>query len=179
MKIQPELNPVSFSETARGSPLLAIIKEREIVQGVKAFHVNDGGAETEFLVTIGPFVEEHGARPIVYTLDEVGTDLVVDTSERTRLAYSLRPESLVVKNPETAAAKPAAGELIFSEGKRLLTVANFGRAGPADIAYLDLESGELSGLPDAPRYISLSEWRIEMRNDDGGMIYEQDFAVSE
>lgn len=178
MKIEPTLKSSSFAEAANGSVLLATIREREIVQGVKAFHVGSDGAPSAFFVTIGPFFEEHGPRPIVYSADDIGTDMVIDTSLQTRLTYSLRPEDLEVKSPEAAAANPTIGELLFTRDKDVLTVANFGRAGPADLAYLDLESGELSDLPAGPQFFSLSQWRVEMRNDAGETIYAQDFATS-
>ena len=179
MRIEPNLSTTSFSDAPNGSVLIARMGPRKIVQGVKAFHSEDNGAEAPYFVTLGPFFDEHGSRPVVYDPADLDTALMFDATSSTRLSYSLRPGDIAVRAFDQAAEEPNAGELLFALGKTLLTVANFGRAGHGQVAYLSLESGELTGLPDEPSFFSLSHWCLETLGAGGDVTNAEEFSATD
>jgi hypothetical protein len=146
---------------------------------MKAFHNEEGGAQSFFFVTLGPFFDEHGLRPVVYDPADLGTSLMFDVTSSTRLAYDPRPEGLILKEFDQVEQEGHAGELLFASGKTILSVANFGRAGQGQVTYLNLETGELSGLPDSASFFSVSQWRLESLGADGGVIHAEDFSLAE
>jgi hypothetical protein len=178
MRIDPGVNALSFAAAARGSVLLTTMRGQKVVKGLKATYVDPEGVESDFFVTVGPFFDEHGLRPIVYLLDDIATDLVVDATAQTRLTYSLEAEAISMKKLGEGADPIAAGELLLTGSNALLAVANFGHAGPADLTFLDLESGILCDLPDMPFCYSLSKWSVETLGSDGSVADTHEFSVS-
>ena len=179
MRIEPNLSTTSFADVSNGAILIARMGPRKIIQGMKAFYNEDGGGESTFFVTLGPFFDEHGMRPVVYDPADMNTSLVFDATASTRLSYSLEPDDLVIKDVEQVQQEGSAGELLFASGKTLLSVANFGRAGHGQVAYLDLETGELTGLPDSPAFFSVSSWQLETLSADGAVVRSESFTVTQ
>jgi hypothetical protein len=178
MRIEPNLSTVSFDDASAGCVLIARMGPRRIVQGMKAAH-SEGGAEASYFVTLGPFFEEHGRRPVVYDPADLETSLMFDASSNTRLVYAPRPEVLLIKDVGQVQEEGHVGELLFASGKSLLSVANFGRAGAGQVAYLDLDSGELTGLPDSPCFFSVSQWRVETLDAAGDVVSAEEFSGAE
>ena len=174
MKTEPGVKVLNFAAAANGSVLMTSMRGQKIVQGIKATYAGPEGAETAFFVTIGPFFDEHGLRPIVYPLDDIATDLVIDATAQTRLTYDLDPATISMKKAEDGTG---AGELLLSGTGQFLAVANFGHAGSADLTYLDLESGALSDLPDMPYCFSLSRWRVETLGPEGDVSAAHEFSL--
>ena len=178
MRIEPGVNALSFATAARGSVVLTTMRGQKVVKGLKAAYVDPEGTECDFFVTVGPFFDEHGLRPIVYPLDDIATDLVVDATAQTRLAYSLEAGAISMKKLSEGEDGIVAGELLLTGTNALLAVANFGHAGSADLTFLDLESGILSDRPDMPYCYSISKWTIETLGPDGSVTNAHEFSVS-
>ncbi len=179
MRIEPNLSTTSFDDAPNGCVLIARMGPRKIVQGMKAAHGEGGGAQANYFVTLGPFFEEHGIRPVVYDPADLETSLMFDASSNTRLLYAPRPEVLLIKDVDQVQQEGHVGELLFTSGKSLLTVANFGRAGSGQVTYLDLDSGELTGLPDSPSFFSVSQWRLETLDAKGDVVHAEEFSTSD
>ena len=177
MRVEPGVNALSFAAAAKGSVLLTTMRGQTVVRGIKVSYVDPEGAESDFFVTVGPFFDEHGLRPIVYLLDDIATDLVVDVTSQSRLTYSLEAGAISMNKLGEGADGIVAGELLLTGSSALLAVANFGHAGPADLTFLDLESGILSDLPDMPFCYSLSKWSVETLGADGSITDRHEFSV--
>ena len=179
MKIQPKLTTLTFAEAEHGAVLLTTMGQHKLVQGMKAYHIDEDGSRGEFFVTIGPFYEEHGDRPVVYYPKDLGDGSAVDVSDWTRLSWDLNPENVTVKSPDTTHGHAVWGELICVGGSTLMTAANFNRAGHLPEAYLDLETGAVGALPDAQQYFVVSKWRIEALDDEGHATTVMEFETSD
>jgi len=140
---------------------------------------DDTPQNNEFISTLDAFFEEHGRRPVVYDPADLETSLMFDASSNTRLVYAPRPEVLLIKDVGQVQEEGHVGELLFASGKSLLSVANFGRAGAGQVAYLDLDSGELTGLPDSPCFFSVSQWRVETLDAAGDVVSAEEFSGAE
>ena len=177
MNIESGFAARRLSEVADGSLLIAVIGRHEIIRVVKAFHVAEDGTRGGFVVSVGPFVGEHGQRPIVYSTDDVLGGWVVDITESHRIAPSFAPEDLELKDAAAVADKRLLGEVLFADGGTLVRVGNFGRAGPTDETYLTLETGALGEVPDQPDFLTTRRWRLVGPNADGTTGTLTDFTA--
>ena len=159
MNIESGFAARRLSEVADGSLLIAVIGRGEIIRVVKAFHAAEGGARGDFVVSVGPFVGEHGQRPIVYAGEDVLGGWVVDITASHRFAPSFAPDDLELKDAAAVQDKRLLGEVLFGGGT-LMCVGNFGRAGPSDDTYLNLETSELGDLPDQASFLTTRRWRL-------------------
>ncbi len=172
MKVSWGLEPMSFAEAGRGSLLLAVFGVSHVVRGMKAYWNDNDGGTADFFVTIGPFRSEHGHRPVVYSPEDLGLDTVLDETATARLAPSKDFDD-IASQPSTA--EEPLGILLADAGRTLMRVGNFGRAGPSQVMYLDLETGELVGPPAAETALGISRWRIVRIRPDGETSVHFDF----
>ena len=164
MKIEPDFATLSFASAESGSLLIAAVEAqgRHVVCGMKArFDLGGsgggGGAAKDFLVTLGPFVAEHGHRPVVYPPDHLADLAVLDVTGHWRLTPSLAPQDL---EPRPEELEDVLGTLLFLEERTLMRVGNFGRAGPEQVTGLDPATGELVALPDHDAYLTGRRWTL-------------------
>lgn len=170
MRIDTGCKATTLEKAGHGALLMTTLGRHEMVRGLKAFRAAPDGARTDFFVTVGPFVSEHGVRPVVYVAEEHSAALAVDVSDGYRLVPSLRPEDISMRGGE---APWTPGELLLRGGEVLMTVANFGRAGPHDMVAVDLASGEISDLPEGGELIATHRWTIQAEGDGtAGLDFE-------
>lgn len=158
----PDAKPLN--SVADGGVVLAFFGRRSVVRGIKTSFAGEGGEVEPYLVTIGPFVEEHGERPTVYRPRDLESDLVVDDSSGCRFALSTAHQHLSL---ETVDSEDNPGIVLLDGTRLLMRVANFGRAGPKQVSYLDLQSGAFADPPSGDRALAVDHWQILGEDDDG------------
>ncbi len=170
MKIHGNLTVGQVGDLAFGQVLITQLGD-DLVRGIKAYYLGEDGERHEFFVTVGPFVREHGHRPVVYLGEDVAESLAIDVTEHCQIKPSLLPQDISSEPPK---GDDGVGMLLVGSNRSLLKAANFGRAGGAQVSYLNLESGELSDLPD-DRFVALRRWSVEADADGGGQF---DFSLA-
>ena len=134
MKMESGFTARNVADVAYGSLVLAVIGRHEVVRAIRAFHKrSERGERSDFVVSVGPFVGEHGRRPIVYPASDVLGGWVVDVSEAHRFAPSFSPDDLALKDAQSLRSKGISGELLFSGVGPLIRVGNFGATKEPDI----------------------------------------------
>lgn len=174
MEIQPDFATLNFASAESGALLVAAIEAqgRHVVRGMKARFDLGGGTGKDFLISLGPFVAEHGHRPVVYPPDHLADQAVLDITGHWRLEPSLAPRDV---EPRPDQLHDVLGTLLFLEERTLMRVGNFGRAGPEQITGLDPATGELVALPDHDAYLTGRRWSLV--GPDPADVFE--FAVVE
>ena len=162
MRIDTRCKATTLGDASHGALLMATLGRLGTVRGLKAFRAAPDGARTDFFVTVGPFVSEHGVRPVVYIAKDHSAALAVDVTDGYRLVPSLRPEDVSMSGDE---ASWTPGKLLLRDGGVLMAVANFGRAGPQDMVALDLATGEITDLPEPGELIATDRWTIQAEGD--------------
>ena len=158
----PDAKPLN--SVADGGVVLAFFGRRNVVRGIKTSFAGEDGEAKPYLITIGPFVEEHGERPTVYRPSDLESDLVIDDSKACRFALSTAHQDLSLE-PVESEDNPG---IVLLDGERLvMRVANFGRAGPKQVAYLDLASGAFVDPPAGERALAVDHWQL-LGEDEGG-----------
>lgn len=154
----------SLAAVADGGVVLAFFGRRSVVRGIKTSFAAEGGAAEPYLVTIGPFVEEHGERPTVYRPRDLESDLVIDDSRGCRFALSTAHQHLSL---EAVDSEENPGIVLLDGERLIMRVANFGRAGPKQIAYLDLASGAFVDPPAGERALAVDRWQLLGEDENG------------
>ena len=167
MQVEQKFPTKRFAQAEHGALVNALLGRGKVVRGMKAFHRGENGEPSDYFVTIGPFFAEHGERPVVYEPEDLVEEQVLDLTAGFRLQPSLASEDIAV---EDAGAEDPKGVLLLAEGRTLMRVANFGRAGPHQFAYLDLATGEIADLPAEGSYLATHRWHIA--RDDGTVDFE-------
>ena len=159
----PDAKPLS--QVADGGVVLAFFSRRSVVRGIKTSYKTESGAAEPFLVTIGPFVQEHGERPTVYRPRDLESELVIDDSSNCRFLLSTQREHLSL---ETVESEENPGIVLLDGDRLVMRVANFGRAGPKQVGYLDLASGSFVEPPAAERALAVDHWELLGEDAHGG-----------
>ena len=169
MKIHSNVNVGPVSDLAYGQVLITQLGD-DLVRGLKAYHIGEDGERNDFFVTVGPFVREHGHRPVVYLGEDVAASVAIDVTEHCLIKPSFLPQDISSEPPK---GDEGVGTLLIGSKQSLLKAANFGRAGAGQVAYLNLANGELSDLPD-DKFVALQRWSVEADSDGGGQF---DFSL--
>ena len=167
MKVNWGLEPKSFAEAGRGSLLLAVFGVSHVVRGMKAYWQDNDGGTADFFVTVGPFRSEHGHRPVVYAPEDLGLETVLDETSSASFSPSQSFDDIA---SQPSKAEEPLGILLADAGRTLMRVGNFGRAGPSQVMYLDLDTGELVGPPAAETALGISRWQIVGAKPDGAPL---------
>ncbi len=169
MNVEQEFPTKRFAEAEHGALLNVMFGRSKVVRGLKAFHVGENGERSDFFVSIGPFLTEHGERPVVYAPTDLSEEHVLDVTGSFRIQPSLTAGDLGVDH---VSAEEPMGALLLDENRTYMRVANFGRAGPQQFAYLDLASGEIVSLGENDSFLATRRWRIVGPAGEGAVDFE-------
>ncbi len=169
MNVEQEFPTKRFAEADHGALLNVMFGRSKVVRGLKAFHVGENGERNDFFVSIGPFLAEHGERPVVYAPSDLSEEHVLDVTGSFRIQPSLTAGDLGVDH---VSAEEPMGTLLLDENRTYMRVANFGRAGPHQFAYLDLSSGEIVTLDAEDSFLATRRWRIVGPGGEGEVDFE-------
>lgn len=175
MKVIREFPTKRFQDADRGAVISAIFGRNIVVRGIKAHFAANGGPGEDYLVSIGPFYAEHGNRPVVYRSKDLTEPFVVDITGHCHLTPSVEASDLILESAESEKAPGIL--LLLDDGRVLMRVANFGRAGPSQVMYLDVATGELAHMGGEERFLATRRWHVFATNEQGEAASDFEFVA--
>lgn len=167
MRLYEDCRTTRFGLNDRGElkagDLFVVMLDGEVVRAVRAFRKGEPNDDPDFcFVTVGPFGSEEPKGPMIYEPRALGQRPVLKLTGDVRFRPSLDVEHL--RPMDQYGETDLVSKAVITECATLLGVVE--KQGPGwGVAYLDVDTGELSFQRPEGRAMVSSRWDIVMHRD--------------